>query len=119
MRKISGAIERIDVPAVFRAALLPGTFFADDIVIRPGRPQPLHDQLFRCPIGYRHKVNITKLESYILDGAFTVAQFYADIEGHPDQRPVKLALEELSFFSREVRILGVYPASAFRRDPKL
>ncbi|HEY4161475.1 MAG TPA: prephenate dehydratase domain-containing protein, partial [Dongiaceae bacterium] len=59
-------------------------------------------------------VNITKLESYILDGQFTVAQFYADIEGHPDQRPVKLALEELSFFSREVRILGVYPADPFR-----
>ena len=59
-------------------------------------------------------VNITKLESYILDGAFTVAQFYADIEGHPDQRPVRLALEELGFFSREVRILGVYPASPFR-----
>ena len=52
-------------------------------------------------------VNITKLESYIIDGAFTVAQFYADIEGHPDQRPVRLALEELGFFSREVRILGV------------
>ena len=64
-------------------------------------------------------VNITKLESYILDGAFTNAQFYADIEGHPDQRPVKLALEELSFFSREVRILGVYPAHPFRRDPRL
>ncbi len=63
-------------------------------------------------------VNITKLESYILDGNFTVAQFYADIEGHPDQRPVRLALEELSFFSREVRILGVYPASAFRAGQK-
>jgi prephenate dehydratase len=61
-------------------------------------------------------VNITKLESYILDGQFTVAQFYADIEGHPDQRPVKLALEELSFFSREVRILGVYPADPFRSE---
>jgi prephenate dehydratase len=60
-------------------------------------------------------VNITKLESYIIDGAFTVAQFYADIEGHPDQRPVRLALEELGFFSREVRILGVYPAHPFRR----
>jgi prephenate dehydratase len=59
-------------------------------------------------------VNITKLESYILDGSFNVAQFYADIEGHPDQRPVRLALEELSFFSREVRILGVYHAAAFR-----
>lgn len=59
-------------------------------------------------------VNITKLESYILDGHFSSAQFYADIDGHPDQRPVRLALEELSFFSREVRILGVYPASPFR-----
>jgi prephenate dehydratase len=63
-------------------------------------------------------VNITKLESYILDGNFTVAQFYADIEGHPDQRSVRLALEELSFFSREVRILGVYPASSFRAGQK-
>ncbi len=60
-------------------------------------------------------VNITKLESYIIDGAFTVAQFYADIEGHPDDRLVRLALEELSFFSREVRVLGVYPAHPFRR----
>ena len=59
-------------------------------------------------------VNITKLESYILDSSFTVAQFYADIEGHPDERPVRLALEELSFFSREVKILGVYPANPYR-----
>jgi prephenate dehydratase len=59
-------------------------------------------------------INITKLESYIIDGSFTVAQFYADIEGHPDQRPVRLALEELSFFSREVRILGVYHGAPFR-----
>ena len=47
---------------------------------------------------------------------FMVAQFYADIEGHPDQKSVRLALEELSFFSREVRILGVYPAHAYRRQ---
>jgi prephenate dehydratase len=60
-------------------------------------------------------VNITKLESYILDGSFAVAQFYADIEGHPDQRLVRLALEELGFFSREVKILGVYPANPFRQ----
>ena len=59
-------------------------------------------------------VNITKLESYIIDGSFTVAQFYADIEGHPENRMVRLALEELSFFSREVKILGVYPADPFR-----
>ncbi|MEE8145582.1 MAG: prephenate dehydratase [Kiloniellales bacterium] len=61
-------------------------------------------------------VNMTKLESYIGDGGFTVAQFYADIEGHPDQRPVRLALEELGFFSREVTILGVYPAAALRQN---
>ena len=60
-------------------------------------------------------VNITKLESYILDASFAVAQFYADIEGHPDQRMVRLALEELGFFSREVKILGVYPANPFRQ----
>lgn len=60
-------------------------------------------------------VNMTKLESYILDERFTVAQFYADIEGHTENRSVQLALEELSFFSREVRILGVYPAHPFRR----
>jgi prephenate dehydratase len=60
-------------------------------------------------------VNITKLESYIVDGAFTVAQFYADIEGHPAHTSVRLALEELGFFSREVKILGVYPAHPFRR----
>ena len=61
-------------------------------------------------------VNITKLESYILDGKFTVAQFYADVEGHPHERPLRLALEELSFFSREVKILGVYPAAAQREE---
>ncbi len=59
-------------------------------------------------------INITKLESYIIDADFTVAQFYADIEGHPDQRLVRLALEELGFFSREVKIGGVYPANRFR-----
>jgi len=60
-------------------------------------------------------VNMTKLESYMLDGTFTATQFYADIEGHPAQESVRLALEELSFFSRHVKILGVYPAHPFRR----
>ena len=60
-------------------------------------------------------VNITKLESYIIDGSFNVAQFYADVEGHPEERGVRLALEELSFFSREVKVLGVYPAAEFRQ----
>ncbi len=47
-----------------------------------------------------------------------MAQFYVDIDGHPEQTPVRLALEELSFFSRQVTILGVYPASPFRRTEK-
>ncbi len=59
-------------------------------------------------------VNMTKLESYQLDGKFSATQFYADVEGHPDDRALTLALEELAFFSAELRILGVYPASDFR-----
>lgn len=58
-------------------------------------------------------VNMVKLESYI-DGAFAQAQFYADIMGHPEDDRVRLALEELRFFSHQVEILGVYPADPFR-----
>jgi len=59
-------------------------------------------------------VNMTKLESYQLGGKFFSSLFYADVEGHPDDRNVALALEELRFFSREVRILGVYEGQEFR-----
>ena len=59
-------------------------------------------------------VNMTKLESYMVGGNFTATQFYADVEAHPDDRPLKLALEELAFFSTEVKILGVYPAHELR-----
>ncbi|MAI45382.1 MAG: prephenate dehydratase [Hyphomicrobiaceae bacterium TMED74] len=59
-------------------------------------------------------VNMTKLESYQIGGAFTATMFYADIEGHPSERPVRLALEELSFFSSELNILGTYKASDHR-----
>lgn len=55
-------------------------------------------------------VNMTKLESYQIDGSFTATQFYAEIEGHPDERPVQLALEELGFFSTSLKIIGVFPA---------
>jgi prephenate dehydratase len=61
-------------------------------------------------------VNMTKLESYQLEGAFTATQFYADIEGHPSERRVRLALEELQFFSTHLRILGVYKAHPYRRQ---
>ena len=61
-------------------------------------------------------VNMTKLESYQLEGQFSATQFYADIEGHPADRNVRLALEELEFFSSYVRILGVYRASPVRAE---
>ena len=60
-------------------------------------------------------VNMTKLESYQLGGSFNATMFYADIEGHPADLKVKLALEELAFFTHEVRILGTYPASPLRQ----
>lgn len=59
-------------------------------------------------------VNITKIESYMLPGRVNQTQFYIDIEGHPKERRVKLALEELRFFTEDTRVLGVYPASEFR-----
>jgi prephenate dehydratase len=57
-----------------------------------------------------NSVNMTKLESYMIDGSFTATQFYADIEGHPDDRSVQLAFEELQFFTDHFHVLGVYPA---------
>jgi prephenate dehydratase len=60
-------------------------------------------------------VNMTKLESYLEDGQFSAAMFYADIEGHPSEPSVKLALEELQFFSSYLKVLGVYLADEFRR----
>lgn len=59
-------------------------------------------------------VNMTKLESYQLEGSFNATMFYADIEGHPTERLVRLALEELSFFSSSVRILGTYKSHPYR-----
>jgi prephenate dehydratase len=62
-------------------------------------------------------VNMTKLESYMLQGTFSATQFYSDVEGHPDDPGLKLALEELTFFSQpdSLKILGVYPAHPFRK----
>jgi prephenate dehydratase len=59
-------------------------------------------------------VNLTKLESYMVGGHFAATEFYADADGHPDARAMRLALEELKFFTREIKVLGVYPASPFR-----
>ena len=59
-------------------------------------------------------INITKLESYMVNGNFTATEFYADIEGHPEDAPVQRALEELRYFTSEMNILGVYPAHGHR-----
>jgi len=61
-----------------------------------------------------NSVNMTKLESYMVGGSFTATQFYADIEGHPDDDNVKLAMEELGYFTTYLEILGVYPADRQR-----
>ncbi|WP_246360132.1 prephenate dehydratase [Nocardioides massiliensis] len=61
-------------------------------------------------------VNMTKLESYMVDGKFTGTQFLAEVDGHPDHPPVARALEELQFFTTDVTIMGVYPASPFRQE---
>jgi prephenate dehydratase len=65
-------------------------------------------------------VNMTKLESYMVDGSFTATQFYADVQGHPKDRGLELALEELEFVSQPntLRILGVYPGHKFRETLK-
>ncbi len=72
--------------------------------------------LFKALGGFAtNGVNMTKLESYMLHGQFTATQFLCDVDGHPEHPALRRALEELSFFSRETRILGVYPAAGFRK----
>ena len=72
--------------------------------------------LYKCLGGFASNgVNITKLESYIHPQGFDVAQFYIDFEGHPENNSVKLALEEMKFFCKEIKILGVYKKSNFRK----
>lgn len=67
--------------------------------------------LFKAMGGFAtNGINMTKLESYMVDGRFMATQFYADIEGHPDDAPVARALEELAYFTSSLDILGVYPA---------
>ena len=59
-------------------------------------------------------VNMTKLESYMVDGSFTATRFYSDIDGHPDDANVKLAMEELDYFTSYIKVLGTYPADRQR-----
>ena len=64
-------------------------------------------------------VNMTKLESYMVDGEFTATQFLADVEAHPEEPGLARALEELAFFCKELKILGVYPAHPFRIETQM
>jgi prephenate dehydratase len=63
-------------------------------------------------------VNMTKLESYMVEGEFIATQFLADVDGHPDQPALARALEELAFYCKEMKIIGVYPAHPYRVESK-
>ena len=63
-------------------------------------------------------VNMTKLESYMVGGQFTATQFYAEIEGHPDDRNVQLALDELDYFTDYLKLMGVYPSASRRHEKR-
>jgi prephenate dehydratase len=60
-------------------------------------------------------INLSKLESYMLGGKFKAVQFMCDLEGHPDQKSMQLALDELTFFAEDIKILGTYRAASFRK----
>src|SRR5262249_61836034 len=75
--------------------------------------------LYKALCGFAtNSVNMTKLESYMIEGNFFATQFCVDVEGHPDDRSLALALEELAFFSSHLKILGVYAAHPFRATNK-
>ena len=64
-------------------------------------------------------VNMSKLESYMIEGQFTATQFYAEVDGHPEDPGLARALEELRYFSRELKVIGIYPAHPFRETTRL
>jgi prephenate dehydratase len=79
------------------------------------RVRNLPAALYKAMGGFAtNSVNMTKLESYMVGGNFFATQFYADVEGHPDDTALVHALEELAFFSKELTVLGVYPAHSYR-----
>ncbi|MEL6921746.1 MAG: prephenate dehydratase domain-containing protein, partial [Pseudomonadota bacterium] len=94
----------------------------DDIVMTTFvfRVRNIPAALYKAMGGFAtNGVNMTKLESYQIGGQFTATQFYADIEGHPDDPNVALAFDEIGFFSDHFRVLGVYPAADLRKGNKI
>ncbi|MCK8786805.1 prephenate dehydratase [Roseomonas sp. NAR14] len=105
------ARERADAPADAAAS---GGDFVTTFVFRV---RNIPASLYKALGGFAtNGVNMTKLESYMLDGEFTATQFLCDVDGHPAQPALRLAFEELEFFSAEMRVLGAYRASPARRE---
>lgn len=99
-----------DIPAAGEAPVLTTFIF---------RVRNVPAALYKALGGFAtNGVNMTKLESYQLEGSFNASMFYADVEGHPEDRPLRLALEELAFHTAELNLLGTYPASPFRQTLK-
>jgi prephenate dehydratase len=95
---------------------VPGAGTPDCVTTFVFRVRNIPASLYKALGGFAtNGVNMTKLESYMLDGEFTATQFLADVDGHPEEAPVRRALEELAFFSRELKLLGTYPAHPYRR----
>ena len=100
-----------------REAAMPPVNAPDSVTTFVFRVRSVPAALYKALGGFAtNGVNMTKLESYMLDGHFTAVQFLCDVDGHPDQPPLRRALEELRFFSREVHVLGCYPAHRYRLD---
>jgi prephenate dehydratase len=95
----------------------PGPDPADTITAFVFRVRNIPAALYKAMGGFAtNGVNMVKLESYMVNGHFTATQFYAEIEGHPDQAPVARALDELGYFTSLLQILGVFPAHPYRRE---
>ncbi|WP_211257433.1 prephenate dehydratase [Muricoccus aerilatus] len=100
-----------------RDPILPPVTAPDSVTTFVFRVRSVPAALYKALGGFAtNGVNMTKLESYMLDGRFTAVQFLCDVDGHPDQAPLRRALEELRFFSREVHVLGCYPAHPYRHE---
>jgi prephenate dehydratase len=99
-----------------RERALPPVEAPDPVTTFVFRVRNMPAALFKALGGFAtNGVNMTKLESYMMDGAFTATQFLCDVDGHPDDPRLFRALDELRFFSREVKVLGTYRAHPFRR----
>jgi prephenate dehydratase len=99
-----------------RERRLPPVEAQDPVTTFVFRVRNMPAALFKALGGFAtNGVNMTKLESYMIDGAFTATQFLCDVDGHPDDPRLFRALDELRFFSREVKVLGTYRAHPFRK----